>query len=489
MRVMTGQMLCTLSLAIVACLLVSCTDVPEERKALVDSGEGVFSTLITILPLDGGETGLGIPGIAIAPGSGMVVAGTGTDTQPATISIDVPGAVQQALLYWDGEHGPGDGDDTLDVDFNGTPQTIMGDLIGGPEFFFAHNGQVFVSTYRADVTASVVPGANALTITGMDFDVQNLGAGLLVIYDDGSSQAMSLRDGQDLAFAHFSPPLDATVPQQFVFSTAGAPRTATLHLFVSDVGEGRPNRIRIEVAGVGVVDLDDLLGSNDGPHWDTLTIPVDVPAGSDSVTVEVISLEDGSGILPASLGWLVAGFSITEPYCGDGILDPSEECDDGNDIDTDGCRNDCTLPYCGDGFVDPGEECDDGNNLDGDGCSADCTMEMGGGQGCTPGYWKQPHHADSWVGYSSDQLFDVVFGVDAPGDKTLLETLKTGGGKQHALGRHAVAALLNAANPEVSYFHTEVNVIDLVQEAYATGRYNGIKDLLEEENEQGCPLN
>ncbi len=31
---------------------------------------------------------------------------------------------------------------------------------------------------------------------------------------------------------------------------------------------------------------------------------------------------------------------------------------------------------CGDGFVDPGEGCDDGNNLDGDGCSATCQPEV-----------------------------------------------------------------------------------------------------------------
>ena len=32
------------------------------------------------------------------------------------------------------------------------------------------------------------------------------------------------------------------------------------------------------------------------------------------------------------------------PICGDGILDVGEACDDGNDIDDDGCANDCTLP-------------------------------------------------------------------------------------------------------------------------------------------------
>ena len=36
------------------------------------------------------------------------------------------------------------------------------------------------------------------------------------------------------------------------------------------------------------------------------------------------------------------------------------------------------LPSCGDGVLDPGEECDDGNNDDGDGCAADCTVEVPG---------------------------------------------------------------------------------------------------------------
>ncbi|HET9626176.1 MAG TPA: DUF4215 domain-containing protein [Kofleriaceae bacterium] len=34
----------------------------------------------------------------------------------------------------------------------------------------------------------------------------------------------------------------------------------------------------------------------------------------------------------------------------------------------------CTLTHCGDGFVDPGEECDDGNSNDFDGCSNLCTL-------------------------------------------------------------------------------------------------------------------
>jgi cysteine-rich repeat protein len=96
----------------------------------------------------------------------------------------------------------------------------------------------------------------------------------------------------------------------------------------------------------------------------------------------------------------------TPVSCGDGTLNVAagEECDDGNNIDADGCEADCSNPFCGNGIVDPpeqcddvgesfscdsdctpavcgdgllnvtaGEECDDNNNVDSDGCEADCT--------------------------------------------------------------------------------------------------------------------
>ena len=66
--------------------------------------------------------------------------------------------------------------------------------------------------------------------------------------------------------------------------------------------------------------------------------------------------------------------ACTLPACGNGTLDPGEECDDGNTVDDDGCTNACKLPACGDGIVQTGEECDDGNDVDDATCMADCTL-------------------------------------------------------------------------------------------------------------------
>jgi cysteine-rich repeat protein len=58
--------------------------------------------------------------------------------------------------------------------------------------------------------------------------------------------------------------------------------------------------------------------------------------------------------------------------CGNGVVDPGEECDDGNGNDGDKCTSACTLPKCGDGFVSLGEQCDDGNQVNTDGCLNTC---------------------------------------------------------------------------------------------------------------------
>ena len=65
--------------------------------------------------------------------------------------------------------------------------------------------------------------------------------------------------------------------------------------------------------------------------------------------------------------------------CGDGSVEGSEACDDGNADNTDSCVDTCELNYCGDGFVHAGvEQCDEGaanSNADPATCRSDCTND------------------------------------------------------------------------------------------------------------------
>lgn len=120
-----------------------------------------------------------------------------------------------------------------------------------------------------------------------------------------------------------------------------------------------------------------------------------------------------------------------------------------------------------------------------------------GGQGCTPGYWKQRHHFDSWVSYEPGDIFRDVF--TRGNRQALLYNLSRGGGGSIAYRRHATAALLNAANPDVNYFQSVDQVIDSVKETYALvwktpikqrkAVWNAAKIIFREQNEKGCPLN
>ena len=114
-----------------------------------------------------------------------------------------------------------------------------------------------------------------------------------------------------------------------------------------------------------------------------------------------------------------------------------------------------------------------------------------GGEGLTPGYWKQTQHFDTWVatGYNPSDSFNTIFGVNDPDNPTLLQALQTGGGGFDALGRHAVAALLNSAHPNIEYAYTTAQVIAKVQSAYANpSTVETIKDQLAVENEREADL-
>ena len=65
---------------------------------------------------------------------------------------------------------------------------------------------------------------------------------------------------------------------------------------------------------------------------------------------------------------------------GNGTVEGSEQCDDGNAVNGDGCSLSCELEVCGDGLVNNSglEQCDDGNRDNDDGCSSVCRKERCG---------------------------------------------------------------------------------------------------------------
>lgn len=82
--------------------------------------------------------------------------------------------------------------------------------------------------------------------------------------------------------------------------------------------------------------------------------------------------------------------SCMQAYCGDFTLDSSEACDSGwgnSDEVPNACRTDCREPSCGDGVVDGafGEECETGVGPNGSRCGGSCLLEYCGNGRLDPG--------------------------------------------------------------------------------------------------------
>ena len=397
------------------------------------------------------ETGpsfvLGVPEIVddlsqldVGAATGMVANGAGLFGGVPTAQIQAsvpPGAtIVGAYLYW-GARGD-------DVD---------------PSEIVVEKDLVSVMVTGAYAGESVIPGPDSHTLRvdlfplfgdwsaetqTVDIDVPTdegiEGASLVLLYTESTPGSLLLWDGNDFAYL-----LDGLETQErnFDFAMSTEERDADLWVIVGDVEGTRPHRLDYEVDGGAIGSVENPFGegspTRNGPEWDTYLMDLTIPAGSQSVRVQLFSENNGTGIGdPASMYWVVGALQIADP--------PPPP------------------------------------------------PPPGGGEGCTPGYWKQQQHFDSWTDYDPGDVFDDVFGVSAEafGDMTLLEVLKQGGGGLKALGRHAVAALLNAASGGVSYDLTTTEVIDAfnaIHPGASKQEYNALKDEFAGFNEQGCPLN
>jgi hypothetical protein len=125
-----------------------------------------------------------------------------------------------------------------------------------------------------------------------------------------------------------------------------------------------------------------------------------------------------------------------------------------------------------------------------------------GDEGCTPGYWKQEQHFDSYpAGMTPDTQLDVLLGFEIPGyeDITVLEALQLKGGGANALIRQGTAGMLNVLSPDVDYDFSEATTLRQFQDGLdpqlfdmwpdADDDLEERKDALDAANNAGCPLN
>ncbi len=81
--------------------------------------------------------------------------------------------------------------------------------------------------------------------------------------------------------------------------------------------------------------------------------------------------------------------SCKNALCGDTFTQGTEQCDDGNQTNIDSCTNACRLPSCGDGFLQGAEQCDDGNFVNNDQCANTCRLAS-----CGDGIPQSPEQCD-----------------------------------------------------------------------------------------------
>jgi pimeloyl-ACP methyl ester carboxylesterase len=113
------------------------------------------------------------------------------------------------------------------------------------------------------------------------------------------------------------------------------------------------------------------------------------------------------------------------------------------------------------------------------------------GEGCAPNYWTQANAVEAWPApYEPDMLFSQVFANAFP-NQTLRDVLALRGDGLEALGRHSVAALLNASSAKVNSDLTPVDVVAGFNNVYLSANRPAMRNqqgLFGMLNNQECPL-
>lgn len=393
------------------------------------------------------------------PGLSITVAGAGMmgpTGRSQTLTVNVGGPVEIALLYWAGrdrpcpEDVPGSGNCVLPVtgpykdqvfSFDGV--LVTGVLIGSEVQPDTNAGPINNLGYFADVTERVrAKGSGRLSFTVADGDpTSNLadldGAGLLVIYNDPAKSAAArviVYHGLDFAYGEDRVTGETQVTDPFTFNH-GAARTSArqgkLVVFVGDAESIGPDRIDVSHNP----SLVNQLNGSSGAQWDADVFPVAIPAGAGATTVQIFSEPIGKN--PDSLLWEMAALWVPLP-----------------------------VPT---------------------GCSADIWSGLG---------------TDVWIlaGARPDQHVRDIFRESAPYGAVAAATLRSalrfrGGpdllGAVKELVQAGTAAFLNAGHPRVEYPLTQTQVITQVDTALRSQDPAAILTTardLDAANGASCPL-
>jgi len=178
----------------------------------------------------------------------------------------------------------------------------------------------------------------------------------------------------------------------------------------------------------------------------------------------VAALDNGDAmLLVQGAGAQVYVQAFVHWACGNGIVetDNSEECDDSNLQELDGCASDCTFQGCGDGVTDSGEQCDDGNRTNGDGCSSQCLDEESVDTTVGPG-GSADSDSESDGATAADPLETAVT-VPGGADVTILETDDEGASSGYTgLGKKVVISVTpggTVSNPLEIRFTADASII------------------------------
>jgi hypothetical protein len=131
------------------------------------------------------------------------------------------------------------------------------------------------------------------------------------------------------------------------------------------------------------------------PTTHTPTTSSDTSSVTTDPTSTSGSPDSSSGDPATDTGTASTGPGAPPPTCGDGQLDPGEECDDGLDNDDQArCTLECELAECGDDLIWQGHEsCDEGPNNN-DNLYGGCTTQCQLGPTCNDGVVQPPEECD-----------------------------------------------------------------------------------------------